>query len=249
MLSRTVILVLVLIVLGTTFFTVQPDPPEMVRAQSLDGLARVEALVQQGGDVRLKDVTLSIRKEDGGPSTARVSPIYEIVRRGGFGELGGTFFFVSALDDTSHALGFWNDNHEAWQVESASTYHDGAFSSSTLLPLRWALFQRQDVEIPRRYEQITAELVNHRPGQTDRAFINLAYAFESDDFVLIPSARVTAGCGGNLQASRGRTEKEEVIESLMLTVNGQEREGWIRVRAQWELEDGCAEGETFELVK
>lgn len=250
-LPRTIALVLVLIILGTAFFVAKPDPPEMVQAVSEDGMARVEALFHQGGGVKLRGVTLRLRQENGDSSTSRVSPIYEIVRKGGYGELGGTFSLVSLLDPSSHALGYWDTDEEAWNVQDISTYNVGAFSSGTTLSpqsIKWALFQQQDIEIPRRYEQLVSELIENRSEKTKRAHITLSYAFEPDDYVLIRSARVTAACGGNLQAPRGRTETEEIALPVTLTVNGREREGSIRVRAKWELENGCAEGEAFERV-
>lgn len=239
-LPRTIALVLVLIVLGTAFFVARPDPPEMVRAVSDDGLFQVEVLASQ-------HPTLEVTTMVGGASTARVSPIYEVTGSWSGGEITASVSLASSLNPADHILASWNDM--TWVPQNGTTYTNGAFREVLSLPGKMALFQRQNVEIPRRYEEIVSELIANRPEETDRAHINLSYAFEPDDYILIRSARVTAACGGNLQAPRGRTETEEVVEPAVLTVNGREREGWIRVQAKWELENGCAEGEVFERVE
>ena len=242
-LSRTVVLILILLVFGTSFFVAKPDPPELVRAVSEDGALRVEALATEASE-------LTVTMESGGASTARVSPVYEVIVTSLVGELGAKVSLTSSLDPALHLLAEWDGNLEAWSPRSGTEWTDGIFSWSSLsLPGKIALFQRQDVKIPRRYEQIVSELIENRPSKTKRAHINLAYAFEPGDYVLVREARVTAACGGNLQAPRGRVENQEVVEPIKLTVNGYEREGWIRVRAKWELENGCAEGEAFERVE
>ena len=240
--TRTVTLVLILLILGTAFFVSRPDPPELVRAVSEDGMLRVEALASQKP---VLEVTTII----GGASTARVSPIYEVTGNWSGGELGVGVSLVSSLDPALHLLAIWNDNLEAWSPRPGFEWADSVFSGHLSLPGKMALFQRQDVAIPRRYEQIVSELILNRPHKTKRAHIYLAYALEPDDYVLIREARVTAACGGNLQAPRGPVENQEMVEPMTLTVNGYEREGWIRVRAKWELEDGCVQGEAFERVE
>ncbi len=242
-LSRTVILVLILLVFGTVFFVAQPDPPELVRAVSDDGAFRVEALASEATE-------LSVITTPGGASTARVSPVYEVTATWLVGgELGAAVVsLASSLDPADHLLAVWNGDLEVWSPRQGTEWAGGIFSYRLSLPGKMALFQRQDVEIPRRYEQVVSELITNRPSKTKRAHISLAYALETDDYVLIRQAQVTAACGGNLQAPRGSVEHQKVVEPITLMVNGREREGWIQVVARWELEEGCTEGEAFERV-
>lgn len=240
--SRTLVLVMILVALGSLFFLVQPDPPELERVMSNDGVLRVEVLASEASN-------LSVTTVPGSASTARVSPIYEVSAVSLVGELGATVSLTSPLGSSEHLLAVWDSNHLAWVPLRDTQFRNGVFSGGVLLPGKVSLVQLQDVDIPHRYEQIVAELIENRPEKTDRAFINLSYAFEPEDYVLIRSARVTAACGGDLRAPRGSTEVEEVVEPITLSVNGNEREGWIRVVANWELEDGCTEDENFELIQ
>ena len=243
-LSRTIALVLVLIVFGTSFFVAKPDPPEMVRAVSEDGLVYAETLASEASE-------LSVMMESGGASTARVSPVYEIDGVSPLGEFASTVSIASSLDPSVHLFGVWDGNMEAWVPQEENTNAEIFSIFIPPFPARVALFQLQEVEVPRRYEEIVVELIENRPSESYRGHINLAYAFESDDYVLIREARVVGGCGGSLSGGGGAVRDEEIVESVTLRVNGNERSGFIRVTAKWDLRlrHGCVDGEVFERVK
>ena len=247
--SRTLLLVMILILFGSLFFLFQPDPPERVSFVSGDGNFQVHALVYDKPNLQAR-----VAQDASGASTARVSPVYEVTGTWAHGEeVGASVELTSDLDPSKHALAYWDSDIYAWVSVEADYVHiendKVVFSSSGSLPAKWALFQRQEVEAPRRYEQIVADLIEHRPENADRMVIRLAYAFEENDYVAIRSARVTGACGGNLQFSSGPKEIEEVVERSSIKVNGYKRYGWIRVRAEWDLGDGCEEDEVFERVE
>lgn len=128
--SKTTILILVLVLVGSLFFLFQPNPPEKMVVVSEDGVARVEALVDS-------DVELILTHEITPSSEPVASQIYKLetsnINDGALVEI----FIESELDPSSYVLAYWDVDEKEWTLQRTE-YRSGEFVARGF-DAEWAL--------------------------------------------------------------------------------------------------------------
>lgn len=225
----TTLFVLLLVLAGSLFFFFQSDPEHQVLV-SPDGFFRAEVRDLSGG------ATFTIEQENGSASTARVSPLYQIDVEGVTGGSGFEIALSSPLASYGHTLARWNE--DAWEVVPTSMV-DGRFVARGPSGV-WALLQSQDIAVDSWSPKSDQPLSSFAPSRAEFGVMTVAYSLAEDDYVSMPSWRSVMMCEGGSDPDGLILEQKEVIDQVILEINGVKRKGSMRTRFDWYLStDGC----------
>lgn len=232
--SRTFRLLFLLLLLGTGFFIWMPDPEQSV-LKSEDGAFQFRAVAS---------VPLQLETDLGGPSTARLTPIYRVTPEQTLPVL-GEVRLVSKASIGEAGIAVFQASTGRWDWVSSEKEGD-TFVARVASSGAFALLQRQDVATPSDLGRWVNDVLLSRPDGAVAGRIEFAYKTEADDAVSLPTWELQAGCGG-VFAPKGAVLAERVEKEGTVSLGTSVRNGGYVIDATWWMGEGCGE-EGFSRV-
>ncbi|MBI2484537.1 hypothetical protein HYW18_00015 [Candidatus Uhrbacteria bacterium] len=226
-----------LVALGSAYLLFVRDPDKQV-VVSPDGFFRFSAMTAPSIP------RMSVDRTEGGPSTARLSPIYSVTPSIGL-PASARVSLKSDLAPSGVVLARFWEEVGAWEPLptrhlldrfSADLQGDEAWTGS------FALIKSVSVDSPPKEQLMLETLLAEAPENAVSGEVFMAYSLAPDDFVLIPSYKKVLSCEENTAALPGLVLQTNTLVQNV-TIGERSFSGAYSLIARWHVgEAGCASG-------